>query len=175
MPPGPAPAGAGRDADPAWLPDEPVPDPDWMSAEDWAAWCDATAAVEDEPPDLGGWDEEEPDPEEGPGDPVSGTAGFAKGGVLDGLPGGCELAFFADAAAGADDRYAGASDGELDGVIAAWDRVEAHASARKHLAIAEFIRRSPEKGCEPEGPGGGRGRWGRCGGRGGPRTPATPP
>jgi hypothetical protein len=26
------------------------------------------------------------------------------------------------------------------GVIAAWDRVEAHASARKHAAVAEFIR-----------------------------------
>jgi len=33
-------------------------------------------------------------------------------------------------------------------VIAARDRVEAHASARKHLAVAEFIRRRPEKGCE---------------------------
>jgi hypothetical protein len=44
-------------------------------------------------------------------------------------------------------------------LIAAWDRVEAHASARKHLAIAEFIRRQPEKGCEPEDPGGMPERW----------------
>ena len=33
------------------------------------------------------------------------------------------------------------SDGELDGAIKAWDRVEAHAAARKHAAVAEFIRR----------------------------------
>jgi hypothetical protein len=37
--------------------------------------------------------------------------------------------------------------------------VEAHAAARKHLAIAEFIRRRPEKGCEPEEPGGMPERW----------------
>ena len=81
---------------------------------------------------------------------MAGAAGFAGGGVLDGLPGGGVLAFFADAVAGPGDRYAGVSDGELDGVIAAWDRVEAHAAARKHAAVAEFIRRRPETGCEPE-------------------------
>src|SRR5438270_5771409 len=48
---------------------------------------------------------------------------------------------FAELAAGDDGRYAGASDNELDGVIAAWDRVEAYACARKHAAVAEFIRR----------------------------------
>ena len=127
-----------------------------MTAEDWEAWCDA-AAVDDEPADLG-WDvEEEPDP--AAGEQVAWSAGFAKGGHADGLPGASALAFLADAAAGDDDRYAGATDGELDGVIAAWDRVEAHASARKHLAIAEFIRRSPEKGCEPADPGDMPARW----------------
>ena len=132
-----------------------------MSAEDWEAWCDATAVLDDEPPPGSGWDDEEgdEDPELASGERVAWTAGFAKGGMADGMPGGAELAFLADAAAGPDDRYAGASDGELDGVIAAWERVEAHASARKHLAVAEFIRRRPEEGCEPAEPGGMPGRW----------------
>ena len=152
MPRGPAHGGAGRDADPAGLPDEPVPAPDWMTAEDWEAWCDATAAVDDEPPGSGWDDEEADDPDLAPGERVLWSAGFGKGGDADGLPGGSELGFLADAAAGPDDRYAGATDGELDGAIAAWDRIEAHASARKHLAIAEFIRRRPADGCEPEDP-----------------------
>jgi hypothetical protein len=159
MPRGPAHADAGQDADPAWLPDEPVPTPDWMTAEDWEAWCDATAAVEDEPPPGLGWDGEEDVPDLASGEQVAWPAGFAKGETADKMPGGSELAFLAGAAAGDDDRYRGATDGELDGLIAAWDRVEAHASARKHLAIAEFIRRRPEKGCEPAGPGGMPARW----------------
>jgi hypothetical protein len=126
-----------------------------MTAEDWEAWCDARA-VDDEFPEPGE-DEEEPDPE--PGEHIWGTQGFAKGGFADGLPGGSELTFFAEAAAGPGDRYPGATDGELDGLIAAWDRVEAHAAARKHAALAEFIRRRPEKGCEPADPGGMPGRW----------------
>jgi len=158
MPRGPAHAGAGRDANPAGLPDEPVPTPDWMTAEDWEAWCDLTAGAEDGPPPDLGWDED-PEPDPAGGERVAWTAGFAKGGLADGLPGGSELAVLASAAAGEGDRYPGATDAELDGVIAAWDRVEAHASARKHLAIAEFIRRRPEQGCEPAGPGGMPGRW----------------
>jgi len=116
-----------------------------MTAEDWEAWCDATVP-DGEPLDLGEENEEEPDPE--PGELVTGTAGFAPGGLLDVLPGGGTLAFFAENAAGDDDRYADASDGELDGVIGAWDRVEAYACARKHAAVAEFIRRRPEPACE---------------------------
>ncbi|HEU5386926.1 MAG TPA: DUF222 domain-containing protein [Streptosporangiaceae bacterium] len=130
-----------------------------MSAEDWEAWCDATAAVDDEPPGSGWDDEEADDPDLAPGERVQWSAGFGKGEDADGLPGGSELGFLADAAAGPDDRYAGATDGELDGAIAAWDRIEAHASARKHLAIAEFIRRRPEQGCEPAEPGGMPQRW----------------
>jgi len=152
MPRGPAHAGAASE------PGDPVPAPDWMTAEDWEAWCDATA-VDDEPPGPGWDDEEEDEPDLAPGERVAWSAGFAKGGLADGLPGGSELAFLADAAAGDDDRYAGATDGELDGLIAAWDRVEAHASARKHLAIAEFIRRRPEKGCEAKDPRGMPERW----------------
>jgi Domain of unknown function (DUF222) len=152
MPRGPAHAGAGPE------PGDPVPTPDWMSAEDWEAWCDATA-VDDEPPGPGWDEEEEEDPGLAAGEQVAWPAGFANGAMADGLPGGSALAFLADAAAGDDDRYAGATDGELNGAIAAWDRVEAHASARKHLAIAEYIRRRPEKGCEPAEPGGMPGRW----------------
>jgi len=130
-----------------------------MTAEDWEAWCDTTAAVDDGLPGSGWDDEDEDDPELASGEQVQWAAGFAKGGLTDGLPGGSELAFLAGAAAGEDDRYAGATDAELDGAIAAWDRVEAHASARKHLAIAEFIRRRPEEGCESAAPGGMPQRW----------------
>ena len=45
----------------------------------------------------------------------------------------------------------GASDDELLGVICGWDRVEANASARKHAAVAELIRRRPAAGCALEG------------------------
>ncbi len=137
MPPGPA------HADPAPEPGDPLPAPDWMSAAEWEAWCDATAP-DDEPPALGDEDEE-PDPE--PGEWAGGAAGFAAGNPLDALPGGGTLAFFAELAAGEDNRYSGLSDNELDGVVSAWDRVEAYACARKHAAVAEFIRRRPEPDC----------------------------
>ena len=98
----------------------------------------------------------------GPGQPGSaeqfpgqypGPAGaFATGMILDAAPGGVELALFAADAAGPGDRYPGASDDELVGAICAWDRAEAHMAARKHAAIAEFIRRRPAEGCPPEGP-----------------------
>jgi hypothetical protein len=129
-----------------------------MTGEEWEAWCDLTAELEDEPPPGLGWDED-PEPDPAGRERVAWTAGFAKGGDADEMAGGSALAFLADAAAGDDDRYVGATDAELDGAIAAWDRVEAHASARKHLAIAEFIRRNPEKGCEPKDPDGMPARW----------------
>src|SRR5579862_1244907 len=98
----------------------------------------------------------------GPGQPGSaegfageyaGPAGaFATGMILDAAPGSAELALFAADAAGPDDRYAGASDDELVGAICAWDRAEAHMAARKHAAIAEFIRRRPYPGYQLEGP-----------------------
>jgi hypothetical protein len=81
-----------------------------------------------------------------PGVYASRAAGFASGKPLDTAPGCIVLAQFAEEAAGEDDRYPGASDNELAGVIAAWDRVEAYASSRKHAAVAEFIRRRPEDG-----------------------------
>ena len=57
------------------------------------------------------------------------------------LPGCAGLAAAADAAA--DDSFAGVSEGELVGLLCAWDRVEAHAAARKLAAIAELGRRNP--------------------------------
>ena len=42
-----------------------------------------------------------------------------------------------------DDRFAGVSEAELVGLVCAWDRVEAHAAARKLAAIAELDRRNP--------------------------------
>jgi hypothetical protein len=58
------------------------------------------------------------------------------------LPGCAQLAVAADAAAD-DDGFAGVSEAELVGVLCAWDRVEAHAAARKLAAAAELARRNP--------------------------------
>jgi Domain of unknown function (DUF222) len=82
-----------------------------------------------------------------PGEYLSRAAGFGAGMALDVMPGCGALAGFAGEAAGEDDRYAGACDDEVAGAIAAWDRVESYAAARKHAAVAEFIRRRAEPGC----------------------------
>ena len=87
-----------------------------------------------------------------PGESSSHAAAFGSGLVLDVMPGCPDLALLAGQAAGDDDRYEGVSDDELIGVLSAWDRVEAHACARKLAAAAELIRRRPEPGCPPEGP-----------------------
>jgi len=76
------------------------------------------------------------------------SSGFASGKPLDTAAGCLVLGQFAEEAAGDDDRYPGASDDELGGVICAWERVEAYASSRKHAAAAELIRRRPAEGCE---------------------------
>ena len=96
------------------------------------------AAEEDEEEPLGeyGWAEIE----------ARAAAQFASGLPFDVMPGRAELAQFADEAAGADDSFAGASDDELLGVLRAWDRVEAHAAARKFAAVAELMRRRPAPG-----------------------------
>jgi Domain of unknown function (DUF222) len=86
-----------------------------------------------------------------PGEYLSRAAGFGAGMVFDTMPGCGALAGFAAEAAGEDDRYADASDDEVAGAIAAWDRVEAWAAARKHAAAAEFIRRRAEPGCAVDG------------------------
>jgi hypothetical protein len=78
-----------------------------------------------------------------PGESSSPAASFGPGMPLDVLPGCAQLAVAADAAAGEDDRFAGVSEAELLGVVCAWDRVEAHAGARKLAAIAALARRNP--------------------------------
>src|ERR1700722_15371644 len=87
-----------------------------------------------------------------PGVYTSRASGFASGRPLDTAPGCLVLGQFAEEAAGEDDRYPGASDDELLGVIAGWDRVESYACARKHAAVAELIRRRPAEGAVPSGP-----------------------
>jgi hypothetical protein len=85
----------------------------------------------------------------------SGPGGaFATGQALDVAPGGPVLLGHADRAAGDDDRFDGVSDDELLGIICAADRSEAAASALKHTAVAELIRRRPASGCAPPGPAG---------------------
>jgi len=87
-----------------------------------------------------------------PGEYVSRASGFAAGMPLDTAAGCVTLGLFAEEGAGDDDRCAGASDDELLGLICGWDRVQAHAAARKHAAVAEFIRRRAARGFPPEGP-----------------------
>ena len=103
----------------------------------------------------------------GPGQPGSGevfpgehpgpAAQFASGMLFDTMPGGPELARFADQAS---DGFAGVSDDELLGIVCAWDRVQAHAAARKYAAVAELIRRRPAAGLAEWT---GRRRCRRCG------------
>ena len=88
-----------------------------------------------------------------PGESASRAAGFGTGMAWDVTPGCAQLAVAADAAAdssGPGDSLSGAADHELVGLVCAWDRVEAHAAARKLVAIAEVFRRNPEDGFEPE-------------------------
>jgi Domain of unknown function (DUF222) len=78
-----------------------------------------------------------------PGQSASPAAAFGPGMPLDVLPGCPALAAAADTAAGEDGGFAGVSEAELIGVLAAWDRVEAHAAARKLAVSAELARRNP--------------------------------
>ena len=90
-----------------------------------------------------------------PGESASRAAGFGTGMAWDAMPGCAQLAVAADAAVdggGPGDWFGGVADHELVGLVCAWDRVEAHAAARKLAAVAEVFRRNPEDGFEP-GPG----------------------
>ena len=89
-----------------------------------------------------------------PGEYAGPAGGFGTGQPLDVAPGGGVLLGFAEDAAGAGDRFAGASDDELAGIIGALDRAEAAACSLKHAALAEFTRRRPAPGCAPDGPAG---------------------
>ena len=77
-----------------------------------------------------------------PGESSSPAAAFGPGLPLDVLPGCAQLAVSADAAAN-EDRFDGVPEGELVGLLCAWDRVEAHAAARKLAVVAELDRRNP--------------------------------
>ncbi|MBV9207475.1 MAG: DUF222 domain-containing protein, partial [Actinobacteria bacterium] len=131
---------------------------EWRQAAEEQAVATRLAAEMATPGELAAWTARR----RGPGQPGSArplpgeytgkAAEFAVGMPFDLMPGGPELAVLADRAAGAGDCFAGASDDELAGVLCAWDRVEAHAAARKLAAVAELIRRRPEPGCELEGP-----------------------
>jgi hypothetical protein len=87
-----------------------------------------------------------------PGESASRAAGFGAGMAWDVMPGCAGLAMAADAAEGGGpgDSFGGVADQELVGLVCAWDRVEAHAAARKLAAVAEVFRRNPEDGFEPE-------------------------
>src|SRR5690349_5568091 len=78
-----------------------------------------------------------------PGESSSRAAAFGPGMVLDVLPGCPQLAVAADAAAGEDGGFGGLSEAELIGMMCGWDRVEAHAHARKLAVVAELGRRNP--------------------------------
>ena len=77
-----------------------------------------------------------------PGESASPAAAFGPGMTLDVLAGCAGLAVAADAAA-RDDGFDGVSEAELIGVLCAWDRIEAHAHARKLVTVAELARRNP--------------------------------
>ncbi len=87
-----------------------------------------------------------------PGEYAGPAGGFGTGQPLDVAPGGGVLLGFAEDAAGAGDRFTGASDDELAGIISALDRAEATACSLKHAALAEFTRRRPAPGFALEGP-----------------------
>ena len=76
-----------------------------------------------------------------PGESSSPAAAFGPGMVFDVLPGSAQLAVAADAAG--EDQFDGVPEGELVGLLCAWDRVEAHAASRKLAVISELARRNP--------------------------------
>ena len=91
-----------------------------------------------------------------PGESESRAAGFGTGMAWDVMP-GCAAAGGGRRCRGRrrrgpGDWFRGVADHELAGLVCAWDRVEAHAAARKLVAVAEVFRRNPEDGFEP-GPG----------------------
>ena len=174
MPPEPVPADPGRDKTPAryvpepegpWWEDDEAEDPsegytfaqvlaecreiaeDRARADANAARAGATAALGAVAALAGRRGPGQPGSAEiFPGEYPGRAAQFASGMLMDTMPGGPELARFADEAAGPGDRFDGVSDDELLGVMSAWDRVAAHATARKYAAVAEVARRRPAAG-----------------------------
>ena len=166
MPPEPVPAEPGWDDDLAWLDRDPERE-SWLDRarehdeppleeeyEDYAPLTpDELAEIEDAAADELLAVAAAASGRRGPGQPGSArvfpgqssspAAAFGPGMVFDVLPGCAQLAVAADAAAG-DDGFAGISEAELVGIMCAWDRVEAHAAARKLAAVAELDRRNLE-------------------------------
>src|SRR6266487_1982032 len=168
MLPSPAPADPGRDEDLAWLDRDPMTAGEFEASLDRLCELDE-GYREDEDEDVEPFTAEElagireaaadellavtaaTTGRRGPGQPGSArvfpgesssrAAGFAPGMPLDVLAGCAGLAVAAEAAA--EDGFAGVSEAELVGVVCAWDRVEAHAHARKLAAVAELARRNP--------------------------------
>ncbi len=175
MAPGPVPD-PGRDDNPG----HPEPDragewrlppgADWMDDELWEAYQASRAAEPEQEPDD---PELEQDPDHSPPPGLDGAqlaaliagarevtaAAFGAGTPLDGSPGCTALMGLADQVAGPGDRYAGCDDDGLVGAIGAWDRVEAHAAARKYAAVAELVRRRGEPGCAVDGASGMPATW----------------
>jgi hypothetical protein len=173
MPASPAPADPGRDDDFAWLDRDPMTAEEREASLDRLCEQDEGYREDEDEDEYGGFEpltEEElagigdaaadellaveaaSTGRRGPGQPGSArifpgessspAAAFGPGMALDVLPGCAQLAVAADVAAG-DDRFAGVSEAELIGIMCAWDRVEAHAAARKLAAVAELSRRNP--------------------------------
>src|SRR5438105_2685180 len=161
MPPSPVPADPGWDEDLTWLDRDPVTAAEFEASLDRLCERDegySEEEYEDVEPftaeELAGIREAAADEllavtaattgRRGPGQPgtarvfpgesSSRAASFGPGMPLDVLPGCAGLAVAADAAAGEDDGFADVSDAELIGVVCAWDRLEAHAAARKLAA-----------------------------------------
>jgi hypothetical protein len=172
MPQSPVPAEPGWDEDPAWLDRDPMTAAEREASLDRLCELDEGYCEEEDEEDYEPFTAEElaeireaaadellavtaaTTGRRGPGQPGSArtfpgescspAAGFGPGMPLDVLPGCAQLVVAADAAAGDEDRFDGVSEAELIGVVCAWDRVEAHAAARKLAAIAELDRRNPE-------------------------------
>jgi hypothetical protein len=164
MPPEPVPADPGWDEDLAWLDRDPEREV-WLDRarehddppleEEYADYAPLTAE------ELAGIREAAADEllaiqaatagRRGPGQPGSArvfpgqssspAAAFGPGMVFDVLPGSAQLAVAADAAG--EDRFDSVPEGELVGLMCAWDRVEAHAASRKLAVISELARRNP--------------------------------
>jgi hypothetical protein len=166
MPPEPVPADPGWDEDPAWLDRDPERET-WLARarehndppleEEYEVFpelaAEELAEIREAAADELLAVEAATTGRRGPGQPgsarvfpgqsASPAAAFGPGMPLDILPGCAQLAVAADAAA-RDDRLDGVSEAELVGLVCAWDRVEAHAAARKLAAIAELARRNPK-------------------------------
>src|SRR5690348_18238148 len=171
MPPEPVPADPGWDDDPAWSRPDPMTAEEREASLDRLCEQDEPPGEEEDDEDFEPFTAAElaeiaeaaadellavtaaTTGRRGPGQPGSArvfpgesagpAAAFGPGMPLDVLPGGAGLAVAADAAAGEGDGFAGVSEGELVGIVCAWDRVEAHAAARKLAAVAELARRTP--------------------------------